>query len=147
MVRTVTWLPLILGLLTLAPAAVGAPIYEIDYAPYDVTVTDSKGVATEATDFGFYTGPNILTARRGDGYVEIPFRKIKLLEIGKYVPSKGFYPATVTSRRGKTLQVQIERVHGQRYLGGNTEVGTIRVRLGQIQRLELKRLSNTEDFE
>ena len=147
MVRKALWLPLILGLVALAPAAVGAPIYEIDYATYDVKMTDSKGVVTEATDFGFYTGPNILTARRGDGYIEIPFRKIRLIEVGKYIPSKGYYPTTVTSRRGKVFQVQIERVHGQRYLGGNTEVGTIRVRLGQISRLDLVRLSNTEDFE
>ena len=147
MARKALWLPLILGLVALAPAAVGAPIYEIDYATYDVKMTDSKGVVTEATDFGFYTGPNILTARRGDGYIEIPFRKIRLIEVGKYIPSKGYYPSTVTSRRGKVFQVQIERVHGQRYLGGNTEVGTIRVRLGQISRLELLRLSNTEDFE
>ena len=147
MARKALWLSLILGLVALAPAAVGAPIYEIDYATYDVKVTDSKGVVTEATDFGFYTGPNILTARRGDGYVEIPFRKIRLIEVGKYIPSKGYYPSTVTSRRGKVFQVQIERVHGQRYLGGNTEVGTIRVRLGQISRLDLQRLSNTEDFE
>ena len=147
MARKAIWIPMILVLAALAPVAVGAPIYEIDYATYDVTVTDSKGVVTEATDFGFYTGPNILTARRGDGYVEIPFRKIRLLEVGKYIPSKGFYPSTVTSRRGKVFQVQIERVHAQRYLGGNTDVGTIRIRLGQLQRLELTRLSNTEDFE
>lgn len=147
MARRVMWIPLVLGLVALAPSAAGAPIYEIDYATYDVKVTDSKGVSTDATDFGFYTGPNILTARRGDGYVEIPFRKIKLVEIGKYIPSKGYYPSTVTSRRGKVFQVEIERIHGQRYLGGNTDVGTIRIRLGQIKRLELKRLSNIEEFE
>jgi len=147
MARKAIWLPLMLGLVALAPAAIGAPIYEIDYATYDVKVTDSKNVTTEATDFGFYTGPNILMARRGDGQIEIPFRKIRLIEIGKYIPSKGYYPSTVTSRRGKVFQVQIERVQGQRYVGGNTDVGTIRIRLGQISRLELKRLSNTEDFE
>ena len=145
MARKVIWLTLVL--VALAPAAVGAPIYEIDYATYDVKVTDSKNVTTEATDFGFYTGPNILTARRGDGQIEIPFRKIRLIEIGTYIPSKGYSPATVTSRRGKTYQVQIERVHAQRYLGGNTDVGTFRIRLGQISRLELIRLSNTEDFD
>ena len=147
MARKAMWLPLMLALLALAPAAVGAPIYEIDYATYDVKVTDSKNVTTEATDFGFYTGPNILMARRGDGQIEIPFRKIRLIEIGKYIPSKGYFPATVTSRRGKTYQVQIERVHAQRYMGGNTDVGTLRIRLGQISRLELLRLSNTEDFD
>lgn len=147
MVRKTMWVPLIVGLLALAPVAVGAPIYEIDYATYDVRVTDSKKVATDATEFGFYTGPNILMARRGDGQIEIPFRKIRLIEIGKYIPSKGYYPATVTSRRGKVLQVEIERIQGQRYLGGHTDVGTLRIRLGQISRLELRRLSNTEDFE
>ena len=137
---------LLIGLAILAPGVAGASIYEIDYAKYDVDLTDQKGVKSEATDFGFYTGPNILSARRGDAYVEIPFRKIRRIEIGTYIPSKGHYPCTVTSRKGKTFQVQIERVEGQRYLGGNTEVGTIRIRLGQIQRLDLLRLSRTEDM-
>lgn len=147
MERRTIWLVVVFGVVVLAPVAAGAPIYEVDYATYDVKVTDTKNVVTEATDFGFYTGPNILMARRGDGQIEIPFRKIRLIEIGKYIPSKGHYPATVTSRRGKVFQVQIERIHGQRYMGGNTDVGTLRIRLGQISRLELKRLSNTEDFE
>lgn len=137
---------LLIGLVVLAPSASSAPIYEIDYAKYDVDLTDQKGVKSSATDFGFYTGPNILSARRGDAYVEIPFRKIRRIEIGTYIPSKGHYPCTVTSRKNKTFQVQIERVEGQRYLGGNTEVGTIRIRLGQIQRLDLLRLSRTEDM-
>jgi len=147
MARKALWVPLLLGLVVLPTAAVGAPIYEVDYAKYDATVTDTKGIATEVTDFGYYTGPNILTARRGDAYVEIPFRKIRTLELGAYIPSKGFYPGTVTSRRGKVIQIQVERVEAQRYLGGNTDVGTLRIRLGQIQRLDLKRLSNTEDLD
>lgn len=147
MARTALWFPLLLSLVVLPTVAIGAPIYEVDYAKYDATVTDTKGISTEVTDFGYYTGPNILMARRGDAYVEIPFRKIRTLELGDYIPSKGYYPGTVTSRRGKVIQVYVERVEGQRYLGGNTDVGTLRIRLGQIHRLDLKRLSNTEDIE
>ncbi|MHC5012647.1 MAG: hypothetical protein ACYTG6_17165 [Planctomycetota bacterium] len=143
------WIPALttLGLLLLAPAALGGPIYEIDYASYDVRVMDTKGISTEARDFGFYTGPNILNARRGDAYVEIPFRKIRTIEVGTYIPSKGFYPCTVVSRTGRTFRVEIERIEGQRFMGGNTAVGSIRIRLGQVQRLEFIRLSRTEDFE
>ena len=146
MARYAAWALLLAAVLLLSPAAEGGPIYEIDYAKWDVRVTDKKGVLTEAEDFGFYTGPNILNARRGDGHVEIPFRKIRSVELGKYIPSRGYYPCTVTSRRGKSFQVQVERVEGQRYLGGDSEVGSFRVRLGQIQRLDLLRLSHSDDL-
>jgi hypothetical protein len=145
MVRYATWVLLLVGLGVLASAASGAPIYEIDYAKYDVKITDTKSIVTEATDFGFYTGPNILIAKRGDAIVEIPFRKIRVIEVGTYIPSKGYYPCTVTPRRGKAIQVHVERIEGQRYLGGNTNVGTIRIRLGQLQRLDLLRLSHTDE--
>ncbi|MFV1959879.1 MAG: hypothetical protein ACC662_10750 [Planctomycetota bacterium] len=137
----------VLGVLVLLAGTARGAIYEIDYASYDVKVTDSKGVVTSAQDFGFYTGPNILNARRGDAYVEIPFRKLKMIEVGTYIPSKGYYPASVTSRRGRVLKVQLERFEGQRYLGGETDVGTFRIRLGQIQKLELLKLSRTEGFD
>jgi hypothetical protein len=130
----------------LAPRAIEARTYEIDYATWDVKVTDTKGVTTEATEFGFYNGPNILNARRGEGYVEIPFRKIRTIEIEAYIPSKGYHPATVTSRRGKSIQVEIERSDAERFLGGDTEVGTFRIRLGQMSRLELVGLSRAEDL-
>lgn len=145
--RIASWMALFVLIAVAAPGADAGAIYEIDYATYDVKVTDSKGVVTEAGEFGFYTGPNILMAKRGDAWVDIPFRKIRAIEIGKYIPSKGHYPATVTSRRGRVLQVQIQRVEGQRYMGGDTDVGSYRIRLGQIQRLELIRLSRTEDFD
>jgi hypothetical protein len=117
--------------------------YEIDYASYDVTLTDSQGVKTELTEFGFWTGPNILVAYRGDSKVEIPFRRIRTLEIQKYLPVKGHSPATVTTKQGKTYKVEIERFDGQRYLGGKSEFGSLRIQLKSIARLELKRLSHT----
>ncbi len=137
----------LLGLLCFAPLTASASTYEIDYATYDVKVTDTQGITTEAEQFGFYTGPNILMARRGDGYVEIPFRKIRAIDVSAYLPAKGYYPATVTSRRGAVLKVEIERSEGQRLLGGTTDVGTYRIRLGQIAHLDLLRLSKTEDFQ
>ena len=144
----ITSIIVLLALVALAATGADAgAVYEIDYATYDVKVTDTKSVVTEAREFGFFTGPNILMARRGDAWVDIPFRKIRSIEVGTYIPSKGHYPATVTSRRGKVLHVQIERVEGQRYLGGDTDVGSYRIRLGQIQRLDLIRLSRTEDFD
>ena len=142
--RYVTGTLLLVGLLMLAsPSAVGRT-YEIDYATWDVKVTDSKGVTTEATEFGFFTGANVLMARRGDAYIEIPFRKLRTIEVGKYIPSKGYYPSSVTSRKGKTYKVEIERVEAQRFLGGDTDVGTYRIRLGQMKKLELLRLSQSD---
>lgn len=138
-------LVLALGLAALA-GVTQARTYEIDFATWDVKVTDTKGVATEATEFGFFTGPNILNARRGDAYVEIPFRKIRRIEIRAYIPSKGYYPATVTSRKGKAISVEIERHEGQRFLGGDTDVGSFRIRLGQMAALDLLRLSKADDL-
>ena len=118
-------------------------IHEIDYAGWDVTVTDTKDVSTDISDFAYWTGPNILVAMRGDAKVEIPFRLIRSLEIGKYVPVKGFSPATLVTRTGKTYKLEIERFEGQRFIGGKTEFGTMRIRLMQISKLVLKRLSHT----
>lgn len=129
----------------LATSASAGPIYEIDYAGWDVSLTDTKGVKTEVSEFAFWTGPNILIAKRGDSKIEIPFRKIKTLEIQKYIPVKGYSPATVTTKKGKTYKLQIERFEGQRYMGGKTEFGSLRIRLMQIAKLDLKRLSHTED--
>lgn len=132
---------LICGFLTVAGAD---PIYEVDYADYDVTVKDHKGVVTDATDFGFWTGANILYAKRGTSKVTIPFRRIRSLEVGKYEPVNGHSPATVTTRKGKAYKIQIERFEGRRYLGGSTDFGTFRIRLADIARLDLKKLSHTE---
>ena len=147
MARNVTRGLLLIGLIVLAAGAAEARTYEIDYATYDVKLTDQKNVTSDVKEFGFYTGANVLNAKRGDAFVEIPFRKIRRIELGKYIPSKGYYPATVTSRRNKTFQVQIERIEGRRFLGGLTEFGRMRIRLGQIQRLDLLRLSRTEDMD
>ena len=137
-------LGLVAAVCLLATSASAGPIYEIDYAGYDVVLTDSKKIKTEVSEFGFWTGPNILIAKRGDAKVEIPFRKIKTLEISKYIPVKGYSPATVTTKRGKTYKLHIERFEGQRYMGGKTDFGSLRLRLMQISKLELKKLSHTE---
>ena len=134
-------LVLIGGLLTVAGAD---PIYKIDYADYDVKVTDQKDVVTNSTDFGFWTGPNILYAKRGTSKVDIPFRRIRTLEIGKYDAVKGHSPATVTTKKGKSYKIQIERFEGRRYIGGNTDFGTFRIKLMDIKKLELLKLSHTE---
>lgn len=145
--RRVVFIALVLAVLGVtAPDALQARTYEIDYATWDVQVTDHDGVATDSTEFGFFNGPNILNAKRGKGFVEIPFRKIRSVDIGKYIPSKGYHPATVTSRRGKSIEVQIERHEAERFLGGDTDVGTFRIRLGQIKRLQLVRLSQSDDL-
>ena len=132
---------LVCGFLTIAGAD---PIYKIDYADYDVSVKDRKGVVTDATDFGFWTGANILYAKRGTSKVTIPFRRIKTLEVGKYEAVKGVSEATVTTKRGKTYKIQIERFEGRRYLGGSTDFGTFRIKLMDISRLDLQKLSHTE---
>lgn len=129
---------------SLAGSASAESIYELDYAKWDVTLTDSKGVTTDLTDFAFWTGPNILVALRGDARIRIPFRKIRSIEIGKYLPVKGHSPATLTSRSGKTYKVQIERFEGQRYLGGKTEFGSMRIRVMRIAKLRFKKLSHAE---
>ena len=131
-------------ILVLAGSADAGRIYEIDYAGYDVSMTDSKGVETELSEFGFWTGPNILVARRGDAKVRIPFRRIRSLEIGKYLPVKGHSPATVVTKAGKTYKLQIERFEGQRYLSGKGEFGSLRIQLMLISKLKLKRLSHTD---
>jgi len=125
-----------------ASASAGT-IYEIDYATYDVSLTDTKKVQTDLTEFGFWTGPNILVARRGDAKVEIPFRRIKSLTISKYIPDRGHSPASVTTKSGKTYKLEIERFEGRRYVSGKTEFGSMRIQLMQISKLNLKRLSHT----
>jgi hypothetical protein len=119
-------------------------IHEIDYAGWDVTVTDSQNVKTDLSDFGYWTGPNILNCLRGDAKVEIPFRLIKSLSVGAYLPVKGWSPATVVTRKGKSFQVQIERFEGQRYLSGKTDFGSMRIQLMHAARIDFHRLSHTE---
>ncbi len=122
-----------------------AELHTVDYAGYDAVVTDSKGVTTEIEDFGFWTGPNILVGKRGDAKVEIPFRRIRTLEIKAYLPVKGYSPATVTTKKGKTYSVRIERFEGRRYLGGKTDFGTFRLYLMNISKLSLKKLSHWDE--
>ena len=143
--RSFWMLGLVAAVCLVATSASAGTIYEIDYAGWDVVLTDSKGVKTELDSFKFWTGPNILVAKRGDAKVRIPFRKIRTLEISKYIPVKGYSPATVTTKKGKTYKLQLERFEGQRYMGGETEFGSLRLRLMQISKLQLLRLSHTEE--
>lgn len=126
-------------------AASADPIYKVDYADHDVTLTDQKNVTTAATDFGFLTGANILYAKRGSAKVDIPFRRIRTLEIQAYLPSKGYSPAKVTTKKGKTYDIQIERFEGRRYVAGNTDFGNLRVRVLDLRKIEFKGLSHTGD--
>ena len=134
---------LVFVLACLVPGSASGRTYELDYATYDVFVTDSKGVRTEAWDFGFYNGPNAVPAFGGH---DVPFRRIRRLEIGRYIPSKGYSPATVTSLTNKTYRVMIERMESRRYLGGETDLGEFRIRLASIQTLDLVRLTPEEDL-
>lgn len=137
-----------IGIVTLfclfATSASAGTLYEIDYAGWDVVLTDSKGVKTELSDFAYWTGPNVLIAKRGDAKVEIPFRKIRSLKISKYIAVKGYSPATVTTKRGKTYRLQLERFEGRRFMGGKTDFGSLRIQLMQIANLKFVRLSHTE---
>lgn len=128
----------------LATSASAGTLYEIDYAGWDVVLTDSKGVKTELSDFAYWTGPNILIAKRGDAKVEIPFRKIRSLQISKYIAVKGYSPASVTTKRGKTYKLQLERFEGRRFMGGKSDFGSLRIQLMQIASLKFVRLSHTE---
>jgi hypothetical protein len=126
----------------LAGGAAAGTLAVSDYDDFEVVVTDTKGVVTEVSEFGFWNGPNLLEALRGDAVVEIPFRKIRSLTVGAYVPEKGVSPCTVVSSSGKSFEVQIPRLQAQRYLGGESEFGSFRIRLMQLSRLEFRGPSN-----
>ena len=127
-----------------ASAASASTIHEIDYAGHDVSLTDSKGVTTELSDFAYWTGPNILVALRGDAKVEIPFRKIRSLEIGKYQADQGSSPATLVTTKGVRYELQLERFEGRRYVSGTADFGTLRIQLMQISKLTIKGFSHTD---
>jgi hypothetical protein len=138
-----------LGALVLGASGGTASAYEIDYATYDAVVTDIQGVVTEVSDLGFWAGANILTARRGEAVVEIPLRKVHVIEMGPYHAEKGVYSCTITTRAGqgrpaKSIPCQIERMEGQRTLGGDSDLGAFRIRLQQIRRLELVGFSHSQ---
>ncbi|MCC7138289.1 MAG: hypothetical protein IT460_07680 [Planctomycetes bacterium] len=129
-------------LLALGVGGVSAGIEEIDYARYDARVTDSKGVSTDLKDFGYATGANILMAIRGEADVEIPFRLIRTIDIGAYVPEERRSPCTVTLRTGRTVALEVDAVEGDRLLRGKAEFGEFRIRMGRVRRLELVALSH-----
>jgi hypothetical protein len=140
-------LGLVVVLLGLWFGAAPSAAYEIDYAQYDVVVTDTQGVVTEGTDFGFWTGPNVITTHRGDSIVEVPFRKIRRLEMGAYTAEKGVWSCTITAKTGAVITCQVERMEGSRILAGESAIGSFRLRLDQIRRLDLVRLSRTGDVD
>lgn len=133
----------VVAVLGAASSGAGAGIEEIDYARYDARVTDSKGVLTDLKDFGYATGANILMAIRGEADVEIPFRLIRTLDIGAYVPEERRAPCTVTLKSGRTVSVEIDAVESDRLLRGKAEFGEYRIRMGRVRRLELMALSHT----
>jgi hypothetical protein len=49
------------------------------------------------------------------------------------------------AKSGKTISCQLERIEGSRILGGESDVGAFRIRLGLIRRLDLLKLTATEE--
>ena len=121
-----------------------AGLEEIDYATYDARVTDVKGVATDLTSFGHATGPNVLMGYRGEAEVDIPFRLIRAVEVGDYVPENRRAPVKVILRTGKSVAIEIDNVEEMRLLRGQAEFGEYRIRFGKIRKLELFALSHTD---
>jgi hypothetical protein len=134
----------VVGALTLVAGArsVGAEIQEIDYATYDARVVDRKGVTTDVKELGYVTGVNILLAYRGEAEVEIPFRLIRTLEIGEFVPETRRAPCTATMKAGKTVALEIDAVEDGRLLRAKADFGEFRIRMGKIRRLDLLALSH-----
>ncbi len=132
-----------LAAVALTGGRASASIEEIDYATYDVRITDSKGVVTEATDFGYYTGPNILYAHRGDGDVDVPYRLIRSMEIGAFVPDTRRAPCTLTLKTGKVIALELDNIEAQRLLGGRTEFGDYRIRMEKVRRLEILHMTHS----
>ncbi len=127
----------------LAGGAARAGVEEIDYATYDARVTDVRSIVTDVKDFGYSTGVNILLAYRGEADVEIPFRLIKSIELGDYVPETRRASCTVALRSGKSVALEIDSIEAGRLLRGKAEFGEFRIRMGKIRRLELMAFSNT----
>jgi hypothetical protein len=143
--RTALLLVLVLAGIALAAPNAGAGIEEIDYATWDARVTDGKGVATDLFDFGYATGVNILMAYRGDAEVEIPWRRIRRIEIGAYVDVERRAPCTVTLRNGKTVTLEIDNIEETRLLKGKADFGDYRIRMAHVRTIELVRLSHSGD--
>jgi len=120
-----------------------AGINEIDYATYDARVVDRKGIATDVKEFGYVTSINILLAYRGEADVEVPFRLIRTIEIGEFVPEARRAPCTVTLKTGKSIALEVDAVESDRLLRGRAEFGEYRIRMGKVRRLELVALSHT----
>ena len=121
-----------------------AGLEEIDYATYDARVTDVKGIATDLTGFGHATGPNVLMGYRGEAEVDIPFRLIRAVEVGDYVPENRRAPVKVILRSGKSVAIEIDNIEEMRLLRGRAEFGEYRIRFGKIRTLELFALSHTD---
>ena len=117
----------------LASAAGG----EEDYLPFEARITDVQGVVTDCVQFGYATGSNVLLAHRGEGDADIPFRLVRMLEIGAYVPERRRAPATVVLKSGKTIAIELDATEEERLMAGECDFGSFRIRLGKVRRIEL----------
>jgi len=132
---------LVLGLV--GARRVGASVDDVDRATFVARLTDSKGVRFDLADLGYSTGANVLTAFRGDAEVEIPFRLIRVLELGDLVAEQGRAPCRATLTSGKLVDVEIDSTEGTRMLRAKAEYGEFRIRMGNVRRLELIAPSGT----
>ena len=107
-----------------------------------VTVEDTQGVVTHATDFSKAFGADYMSGYRGDSRVEIPFERIVTLRTGRVVDSRMDVALVLTSGRG--IEIQVDRPEFETVYGGLTEYGNFRIRLEKIRSLEFHRLENYE---
>jgi hypothetical protein len=110
---------------------------EEDYLPFEARITDVQGVVTDCFSFGYATGSNVLLAHRGEADVDIPFRLVRVLEIGAYVPEKRRAPATVVLTSGKSIAIEIDATEEGRLMAGECDFGSFRIRLGKVRRIEV----------
>ena len=126
-----------LALSSAAPAPVSAAGGEEDYYAIDARVTDVRGVVTDCVAFGYATGSNVLLAHRGEGDVDVPFRLMRSLEIGEYVPERRRAPATIVLKTGKVVAIELDSTEQERLMAGECEFGSFRIRLAKVRRLDL----------
>src|SRR5262245_35875876 len=117
----------------------GAAILDEDYEPYDARITDTKGVVVECERFGYATGPNILMAHLGEGMVDVPMRKVRMLEFGVLDERTRRTPCRATMLSGKVYALEMDNSEMMRLMWGESEIGEYRIRLEKIRRLEIVR--------
>jgi hypothetical protein len=135
--RAVALALLATGLVAAASSRASAFGGEEDYLPFDARVTDVKGVVTDCTSFGYATGSNVLLAHRGEADVDIPFRLMRSLEIGDYVPERRRAPGTVVLKTGKVVAIELDATEQERLMAGECDFGAYRIRLAKVRRIDL----------